>query len=258
MKEHNVIGTMQLLAACQKAPGLERLVVKSSSAVYGCRSRDPAMFTEDMDAKRLPRSGYAKDVLEVEGYVRGFARRRPDVAVTMLRTANVDRPADADARSRSTSGCPVVPTVLGFDAALQFLHEDDLLGALHHATLGGVHGTFNVAGDGVLMLSQALRRLGRPTIPVPGVRAGRRLGPSCARPGSPTSRRADRASSPSVAGWTPPGCAPCSGSSPATPPRRRSPTSARSLAPGLLAAAARVVRPVLAGVARPSGRCARG
>ena len=92
MKEHNVIGTMQLLAACQKAPGLERLVVKSSSAVYGSSSRDPAMFTEDMGAKRMPRSGYAKDVLEVEGYVRGFARRRPDVAVTMLRAANTVGP----------------------------------------------------------------------------------------------------------------------------------------------------------------------
>ena len=30
MKEINVIGTMQLLAACQKAPGVRKLVVKSS------------------------------------------------------------------------------------------------------------------------------------------------------------------------------------------------------------------------------------
>ena len=167
MKEHNVIGTMQLLAACQRAPGLERLVVKSSSAVYGSSSRDPAMFTEDMGAKRLPRSGYAKDVLEVEGYVRGFARRRPDVAVTMLRAANTVGPTVVSPLTQFFR-LPVVPTVLGYDARLQFLHEDDLLGALHHATLGGVHGTFNVAGDGVLMLSQALRRLGKPTIPVPG------------------------------------------------------------------------------------------
>ncbi|NUS49748.1 MAG: NAD-dependent epimerase/dehydratase family protein [Nocardioidaceae bacterium] len=166
MKEHNVIGSMQLLAACQKAPGLERLVVKSSTAVYGSTSRDPAMFTEDMGAKRLPRSGYAKDVLEVEGYVRGFARRRPDVAVTMVRAANtvgerVSTPLTDYFR------LPVVPTVLGYDARLQFLHEEDLLGVLHHATLGGVHGTFNVAGDGVLMLSQAVRRLGKPSVPVP-------------------------------------------------------------------------------------------
>jgi UDP-glucose 4-epimerase len=166
MKEHNVIGTMQLLAACQKAPGLERLVVKSSGAVYGSSSRDPAMFTEDMSAKRMPRSGYGKDVLEVEGYVRGFARRRPDVAVTMLRAANVVGPSVVSPLTQYFR-LPVVPTVLGYDARLQFLHEGDLLDVLRHATLGGVHGTFNVAGDGELVLSQALRRIGRPTLPVP-------------------------------------------------------------------------------------------
>ena len=171
MKELNVIGTMQLLAACQKATRLERLVVKSSSAVYGSSSRDPAMFTEDMSAKRMPRAGYAKDVLEVEGYARGFARRRPDVAVTLLRSANTVGPRVYSPLTHYFR-LPVVPTVLGFDARLQFLHETDLLGALEHATLGGVHGTFNVAGDGLLMLSQALRRLGRPTVPVPGFALG--------------------------------------------------------------------------------------
>jgi UDP-glucose 4-epimerase len=168
MKEHNVIGTMQLLAACQKAPGLERLVVKSSSAVYGSSSRDPAMFTEEMGAKRLPRSGYAKDVLEVEGYVRGFARRRPDVSVTLLRAANRVGPRVSTPLT-DYFRLPVVPTVIGHDARLQFLHEGDLLAALQHATLAGVHGTFNLAGDGVLVLSQALRRLGRPTVAVPSV-----------------------------------------------------------------------------------------
>ena len=163
---------MQLLAACQKAPGLERLVVKSSSRVYGSSSRDPAMFTEDMSAKRLPRTGYAKDVLEVEGYVRGFARRRPDVAVTTAAGRQRGRSAGSSSPLTDYFRLPVVPTVLGHDPRLQLLHEDDLLGALQHAALGGVHGTFNVAGDGVLMLSQALRRLGRPTVPLPALAIG--------------------------------------------------------------------------------------
>jgi UDP-glucose 4-epimerase len=170
MKELNVIGTMQLLAACQKAPSLKRLVVRSSTAVYGSSPRDPAMFTEDMAPKRMPRSGFAKDVVEVEGYVRGFARRRPDIAVTMLRAANTIGP-----RIISPMGqyfrLPVVPTILGFDARLQFLHENDLLQALRHATTDGVHGTFNIAGDGILMLSQALRRLGKPSLPLPSFAA---------------------------------------------------------------------------------------
>src|SRR5512133_4068565 len=92
MKELNVIGTMQLLAACQKAPSLRSLVVKSTTTVYGASSRDPAMFTEDMEPRRAPRAGYAKDVAEIESYVRGFARRRPDVRVTTIRAANVVGP----------------------------------------------------------------------------------------------------------------------------------------------------------------------
>jgi UDP-glucose 4-epimerase len=141
-------------------------VVKSSSSVYGSSSRDPAMFTEDMSAKRLPRSGYPKDVLEVEGYVRGFARRRPDVTVTLLRAAATVGP-ELSSPLTDYFRLPVVPTVLGYDARLQLLHDADLLAALHHATLAGVHGTFNLAGDGVLVLSQALRRLGRPRVSVP-------------------------------------------------------------------------------------------
>src|ERR1700712_4198809 len=68
MKEINVIGTMQLFAACQRAPSVKRLVVKSSAHVYGSSPKDPAMFTEDMAPMRIPRSGFAKDSVEVEGY----------------------------------------------------------------------------------------------------------------------------------------------------------------------------------------------
>src|SRR3954465_15419435 len=46
MKELNVIGTMQLLAACQRSPDMRKLVVRSSAAVYGSSPRDHAVFTE--------------------------------------------------------------------------------------------------------------------------------------------------------------------------------------------------------------------
>ncbi len=114
MKELNVIGTMQLLAACQQSPDVRKLVVKSSAAVYGASNRDPAMFTEGMNAKRLPSSGFAKDITEVESYIRGFARRRPDVAVTTLRIANVIGPEVTTAMT-GYFRLPVIPTVLGFN-----------------------------------------------------------------------------------------------------------------------------------------------
>lgn len=171
MKEHNIIGTMQLLAACQRAPGLERLVVKSSSEVYGSSNRDPAMFTEDMGPRRVARTGFVKDVLEIEGYVRGFSRRRPEVSVTVLRNAPL-LSADVPSLLGDYFALNPIPKVLGFDARVQVLHHDDLVAALHHATLAGVPGTFNVASAGVLPMSQAVRRLGRLAVPVPGFALG--------------------------------------------------------------------------------------
>ncbi|MBO0846275.1 MAG: NAD-dependent epimerase/dehydratase family protein [Nocardioides sp.] len=165
MKELNIIGTMQLLAACQKAPGIRNLVVKSTSTVYGASSRDPAMFTEDMEPRRQPSSGYAKDVAEIEGYVRGFGRRRPDVRVTTLRLANVLGP-HVTSPTTSYFRLPVIPTVLGFDPRLQFVHERDLMRVLTHAVHSEIPGTYNIAGDGVMLLSQAVRRLRKPTVPL--------------------------------------------------------------------------------------------
>jgi len=165
-KEINVIGTMQLLAACQKAPSIRRLVVKSSAAVYGSSPRDPAMFAEDMGPKALPRAGFGKDSVEVEGYVRGFSRRRPDVEISMLRLANIVGPGLKTGLTDYLS-LPVIPTPLGFDARLQLLHEDDAVRALLLATMGPPVGIVNVAADGVITVQQAARLAGRLTVPVP-------------------------------------------------------------------------------------------
>jgi nucleoside-diphosphate-sugar epimerase/1-acyl-sn-glycerol-3-phosphate acyltransferase len=166
MKEHNVVGTMHLLAAAYHAPDLRRLVLKSTTAVYGAAPDDPAVWTESM-GHGAPASGFGKDSIEVEDYVRSFERRRPDVTVTILRLANQVGPTVSNPLTRYFE-LPVCPTVLGFDPRLQFLHESDTERVLERAVLGpAVHGTFNVAGDGVVLLSQAIRIAGKPPAPIP-------------------------------------------------------------------------------------------
>ena len=166
MKEINVIGTMQLLAACQRAETVQKLVVQSSISVYGASPRDPAKFTEDMSPRAQPRTGFGKDAVEIEGYVRGLARRRPDVVVTTLRLANL-MGATVDSHVTRYLSLPVVPRAMGFDARLQFLHPSDAIAALRLVTSDDVAGTFNVAAPDVVTLSQALRKMGRPSIGVP-------------------------------------------------------------------------------------------
>ncbi|MFC7590624.1 hypothetical protein ACFQYP_48230 [Nonomuraea antimicrobica] len=123
------------------------------------------MFTEDLEPNEGPVHGYAKDAAEVESYVRGFARRRPDVTVSLLRFVNFMGPGVDSPLTRYFTQ-PVLPTVFGFDPRLQFVHEDDAVEVLRRMATEDHPGTFNVAGAGVLLLSQCARRAGRPSLPL--------------------------------------------------------------------------------------------
>ena len=164
MKEINVIGTMQLLAAAQRAERINRVVVKSSAAVYGTHPAEPSVIPENYASRRVSLHGYAKDCSEAEQYTRDFGRRRPDVDLVILRTQNVVGPTVKTSMTRFLN-LPVAPTALGFDPRLQFLHEEDAVEALALA-LDGPRGIYNIAGEGVVYLSQALRLLGNVELPL--------------------------------------------------------------------------------------------
>jgi UDP-glucose 4-epimerase len=168
-KEMNVLGTMQLLAACQRSESVRNLIVRSTGAVYGASPRDPAIFTEAMSARSVPSSGPGRDAIDIEAYVRGFGRRRPDVRIAVPRLADVIGPTVVTPLTRYFALSPVVPMVLGRDARLQLVHEADAVGVLEHLAVEDFSGTVNVAGDGAITLAQAIHRAGRIPLPVPSL-----------------------------------------------------------------------------------------
>lgn len=165
MKENNVIGTMQLLAAAQRADHIKKVIVKSSSAIYGSGPGEPSILPEDHAARQVDLSGYGKDCAEAETYARDFGRRRNDVDLVILRTQNVVGPTVSTSITDYLS-LPVLPTALGYDPRLQFLHEEDAVSAFVAAMDAECRGIFNIAADGVVYLSQAIRLLGRVQAPV--------------------------------------------------------------------------------------------
>jgi UDP-glucose 4-epimerase len=176
--ENNVIGTMNILAACEgETSPVKRVIFKSSAHWYGCEQDDPAFFTESMRRSHPPRTALERDIAEAERSVRDYADRREDVAVTVLRCANVLGP-DVNTAFTRMLGLPAVPMVLGFDPRTQFVHEDDIVHALEHAVFNPVPGVYNVAGDGVLALSEVISLVGKRPLPVlPPFGAGLMAGP---------------------------------------------------------------------------------
>ena len=178
----NVIGTLQLLAACERTKTLERLVVRGSAAIYGCEGATPYFFTERM-ARTLPlRTRFQRDISELEAYVENFARRHPEIDCCTLRYQPEIGPDLGTPLVRYLQ-LPVVPTQLGWDPRLQLVHADDATAALEAATRSRARGAVNVAPSGSISLSHILRVLRRPTLPIPHPlfgpaleRLGRRLG----------------------------------------------------------------------------------
>jgi UDP-glucose 4-epimerase len=166
MKEINVIGSLQLLAASQKSEALRKVVMKSTTAVYGASPEDPSIFTEDMALRAVPTTGYARDAVEVEQHARDFGRRRRDVSMTILRFANFMGSEIETPLTRYFS-LPIIPTAMGFDPRIQLVHEYDAVEVLYRATREDHPGIFNVSGDGVLPLSQAIRICGKLPAPLP-------------------------------------------------------------------------------------------
>jgi UDP-glucose 4-epimerase len=162
--ETNVIGTMNVLAGCTgPSSPVERLVVKSSQAVYGAKPTDPSFFSEEMVGVERQGSLVTRDLREMEQLVVEFADRSSGCRVTVLR---LGYRVTQDTTLAKYLSLPVVPTFAGFDPRLQLLHEEDAAEAVVRAAIGAHPGVFNVPGDGVVLVSQAIAIMGGRAAPV--------------------------------------------------------------------------------------------
>jgi UDP-glucose 4-epimerase len=167
MHEINVIGTMNLFAAASAAGStVRKVVVKSAALVYGASPKDPYWFRETDKRVAPAKTRVERSLLEVESYVRDFARDNPHVTLSLLRFCNVVGPDITTPLTKSLR-LPFVPKVAGFDPRFQLVHEDDVVAALLFALDREVPGIYNVAGDGQIPWSEVMTIAGKRGIPMP-------------------------------------------------------------------------------------------
>jgi UDP-glucose 4-epimerase len=159
------LGTMRVLLACHKH-NVRKLVVAGSVLVYGAEPQNPNYLDEQRPLLGLYGAHFVADKIDVEQQVQRYAQEHVDCAVTVLRMASVLGPTVRNYVTRVLSR-PVVPTALGFDPVVHFLHEVDALSALKLAVDRSVAGVFNIASEGVLPISTVIKLLGRLALPIP-------------------------------------------------------------------------------------------
>lgn len=150
-----VLGAQALFGAIGRLPDVENVIVKSDAAVYGSGPRNPSVVRESTVTPARPTS-YERSLRDVESAVSQLAEELPKITFTVLRFNPIVGPTIGNRLSRYLR-LPIVPTLLGSDPRLQFVHEDDAVRALEHAIDYPTPGTFNISSEGQLYLSRILR-----------------------------------------------------------------------------------------------------
>jgi len=153
--ELETIGSLHVMNACAAAK-VKRLVVASSTMLYGPWPDNPNFLTEQHPLRGHPDSHSVSNRIQVESLL----------AKWRLRNCWIFGPTYWDHVARFFSR-PLVPKLMGYDPLMQFIHEDDCIHALETATLHQHPGVFNVVGRGVLPLSTILRIAGKRILPTP-------------------------------------------------------------------------------------------
>ena len=161
----NVLGTKAVLQYAAKH-GVRKVVVLSSTAVYGPQPENDNFLTEESPLLGSQRFADIRDLVEVDMYAQQYMWKHPEVETVIVRPVHIVGPTVKNAPS--TYLRLKRPWVLaGFDPMVQLIHEEDVARALALALKPGVRGVYNVVGPGELPLSAVLKELQRTPIPVP-------------------------------------------------------------------------------------------
>ncbi|OBI94917.1 epimerase [Mycobacterium alsense] len=180
----NLQGTRNVFEATVAAERPRRLVYTSSVAAYGYHSDNPVPLTEDVPPRGSPEHYYSAQKAACEALLADVTGGS-SLEVFVLRPCIVAGPratALADAMPwnrlpgplRALAGVvpvlkPVVPDP-GFP--LQLVHHDDVAEAIAlAATAPAPPGAYNIAGDGVVTVSEVVKALGGRPVRVPAMAA---------------------------------------------------------------------------------------
>jgi UDP-glucose 4-epimerase len=170
----NVLGTRSLLELSLKYK-VKSVIVLSTFHVYGAHQHNHLYITEDDPLLASQTFPEVIDAVELDNVSVAFSLRNSKVRTVILRPTNIigDQIKNQISNFLRAKICPML---LGYDPMWQFVHEQDMANAVLLALQGKKSGIYNVAGEGVIALSHAIRMTGSTPVPVPSFLSGAVLG----------------------------------------------------------------------------------
>jgi UDP-glucose 4-epimerase len=165
----NVVGSQKIMDLCLQH-GVRKLVVLSTFHIYGAHPNNHIPIAEDEPLRAGPDFPQLADAIQLDNMATTWVYRHREVPIVVLRPTNVIGPSIRNTLSNFLR-LSTVPRIAGFDPMIQFIHEDDLAGAIWVAARDDRTGVFNLAGRDTVPWTDALSLSGARSIPVPSTMA---------------------------------------------------------------------------------------
>ncbi|MGZ3417030.1 MAG: SDR family oxidoreductase [Polyangiales bacterium] len=161
----NLGGTQAVFEHCRNY-GVKHVIFVGRHTFYGAGPEAPLYHQEHEPPLALATFPDLADLVAADLYASNALWRWPEMTTTVLRFVYTLGPTGHGTLASFLRG-KRVPMVLGFDPLFQFLHEDDVVGAIVRTMETKIRGVYNVAGPPPLPLSTLIRETGRQRVPLP-------------------------------------------------------------------------------------------
>ncbi len=161
----DVLGTRNVLQCCLGA-GVCQVIVTSSGAAYGYYPDNPEWLDENDALRGNPEFAYSDHKRQVEEMLERWRDRHPELGQLILRPGTI---LGESVRNQITDLFDARAVIGLRGAAIPFvlIWDQDVVGCIVRGVLTEATGIYNLAGDGVLPMSEMARRMGKPYLPLP-------------------------------------------------------------------------------------------
>lgn len=165
MHSIDIEGARNVLDASKRA-GIRKIIMTSSTTVYGTWADNPEFLTEESPVRPHPTYYYSRDKVEIEKMCNDFKKKNDDVILTIFRPCLVLGPTTNQFYSKLLNW-PVLPLVGGSNPEIQFVHEDDVGRAYEFFLMNDFDGVFNIVGDGTMKWKEIIETAGKRAVKMP-------------------------------------------------------------------------------------------
>jgi len=145
---------------------VKKFIITTSGAAYGYFEENRDIITEARQPKGNDDYFYSAHKAEVEAILAKFRKKQPQLKQLIFRPGAILGP-DFEGPVVNLFQQKIIVGLMGYPGPFNFIYSEDVTDWIIEGINSDITGEYNVAGDGILSMSDIAKKLNKPYLPLP-------------------------------------------------------------------------------------------